>query len=444
MKSCSKGEIRRCRPLLGTFVEITARGKGIVDLERAIDAAFAAVAEVHQLMSFHDPQSDVSRMNRDAFPKGVTVHPWTWEVMNAARNLARESSGAFDVTVAPLLAGRNCLADSSCAAVRAASWRDIFPRRNFEVFFRRRVIVDLGGIAKGFAVDRAVDVLKQKGAASGIVNAGGDIRVFGSTSHKVHLRDPKSPVQFSAILSVRNRRDRYFGHLFRAGRIDRRTNAPQPDEFHQRHGGGARLHDRRCADEGCVRLARESCGLAGAISCGRIVARAQWCAILDVSLIMRHSRPDSIQLRHLQRYFLYAVVALLFLSGVAWTYWNYLAASPGDFETSAKTWAMKIHGAAAMAILVLIGMLLSNHVRFAWRAGRNRANGSVFLSAFAVLTITGYGLYYAGGERTACVDELDTSRCRPGFADLAACSHLSGKEDTPFGSISEPIASCVS
>jgi glucose uptake protein GlcU len=59
---------------------------------------------------------------------------------------------------------------------------------------------------------------------------------------------------------------------------------------------------------------------------------------------------------------------------------------------------MKIHGAAAMAVLVLIGMLLSGHVRFAWRARRNRANGSVFLSAFAVLTITGYGLYYAGGE----------------------------------------------
>jgi hypothetical protein len=114
---------------------------------------------------------------------------------------------------------------------------------------------------------------------------------------------------------------------------------------------------------------------------------------------MRHQRPDSIRLKHLQRYFLYAVVALLFLSGVAWTYWNYLTVSPGAFETSAKTWAMKIHGAAAMAILVLIGMLLSGHVRFAWRAGRNRANGSLFLSAFAVLTITGYGLYYAGGER---------------------------------------------
>jgi hypothetical protein len=120
---------------------------------------------------------------------------------------------------------------------------------------------------------------------------------------------------------------------------------------------------------------------------------------VDISFTMRHPRPDSIRLKALQKYFLYGVLALLFLSGVTWAYWNYLVASPTDFETSAKAWAMKIHGAAAMAVLVLIGMLLSGHVRFAWRARRNRANGSVFLSAFAVLTVTGYGLYYTGGER---------------------------------------------
>ena len=120
---------------------------------------------------------------------------------------------------------------------------------------------------------------------------------------------------------------------------------------------------------------------------------------MDISFIMRHPRPDSIRLKAVQKYFLYALLALLFFSGATWAYWNYLTASPGDFEAGAKAWAMKIHGAAAMAVLVLIGMLLSGHVRFAWRARRNRANGSVFLSAFAVLTITGYGLYYAGGER---------------------------------------------
>ena len=120
---------------------------------------------------------------------------------------------------------------------------------------------------------------------------------------------------------------------------------------------------------------------------------------MEVSFTMRRPRPDPIRLKRLQRYFLYGVLALLFLSGVAWTYWNYLVASSGDSEMSAKAWAMKVHGAAAMAVLVLIGMLVNEHVRLAWRAGRNRTNGSVFLSAFAVLTITGYGLYYAGGEK---------------------------------------------
>ena len=120
---------------------------------------------------------------------------------------------------------------------------------------------------------------------------------------------------------------------------------------------------------------------------------------MEVSFTMRRPRPDPIRLKRLQRCFLYAVLALVFLSGAAWAYWNYIALSLGDFETSAKAWAMKIHGAAAMAILVLIGMLLTGHVRFAWRAGRNRANGSVFVGAFGVLAVTGYGLYYAGGER---------------------------------------------
>ena len=113
---------------------------------------------------------------------------------------------------------------------------------------------------------------------------------------------------------------------------------------------------------------------------------------------MRHVPPDLIRLKAFHRRLLYGVLALLFLTGAAWAYWNYLVASPSDFEISAKTLAMKVHGAAAMAILVLVGMLLTGHVRSAWRARRNRGNGSLFLSAFGILTVTGYGLYYAGGE----------------------------------------------
>lgn len=113
---------------------------------------------------------------------------------------------------------------------------------------------------------------------------------------------------------------------------------------------------------------------------------------------MRHVSPDLILLTPFYRRLLYGVLALLFFSGAAWAYWNNLVSSPGNFQMSAKAWAMKIHGAAAMAILVLVGMLLASHVRFAWRARRNRGNGSLFLGAFGILTITGYVLYYAGAE----------------------------------------------
>ena len=66
--------VRRKQPLLGTFVEIATAGAARGELQEAVDDAFAAVAEVHRLMSFHDPQSDVSRLNREAFAAAVRVH----------------------------------------------------------------------------------------------------------------------------------------------------------------------------------------------------------------------------------------------------------------------------------------------------------------------------------------------------------------------------------
>jgi len=101
--------ILRARPLLGTFVEIAAAGVARSDLEAAVEAAFAAVATVHRLMSFHDPASDVSRLNRAAPVLGrargraVPVHPFTWQVLAAAADMSWRSAGLFDITVAPVL-----------------------------------------------------------------------------------------------------------------------------------------------------------------------------------------------------------------------------------------------------------------------------------------------------------------------------------------------------
>jgi len=179
--------------MLGTFVEVAGSGTNAASLERGIHAAFAAVEKVNRLMSFHDPDSDVSRMNRDAFPKSIIVHPWTWKVLETAQYFARESHGVFDIAVARLLASRGYLPRREYQPNNAATWRDIFLRKNCRVFFRRQLVIDLGGIAKGFAVDRAVAALKASGVKTGIVNAGGDLRVFGSISRIVHVRHPAKP-----------------------------------------------------------------------------------------------------------------------------------------------------------------------------------------------------------------------------------------------------------
>jgi len=152
--------VRRTQPLLGTFVEIAAAGAERGDLQQVIDEAFAAVAQVHRLMSFHDPHSDVSLLNREASTRAVAVHAWTYQVLQMATELHRQSAGVFDVTVAPLLQQRGLLprdADDPAPAMdqRSAEAAVELLGEGRVRYRRPRTRIDPGGIAKGFAVDRA-------------------------------------------------------------------------------------------------------------------------------------------------------------------------------------------------------------------------------------------------------------------------------------------------
>ncbi|MEO7597598.1 MAG: hypothetical protein ABIV50_01610 [Opitutus sp.] len=104
--------------------------------------------------------------------------------------------------------------------------------------------------------------------------------------------------------------------------------------------------------------------------------------------------------RRLRRWF-YTVFAVLFLSGVIWLALSLTqAASESDSEVRAAQPAlMKIHGAAAMASIFLLGVILPLHIRRGWKSGRNRTTGSVMIGLCAVLILSGYALYYAGGEQ---------------------------------------------
>jgi FAD:protein FMN transferase len=184
----SNRRVERAQPWLGTLVSIRVQGLPPAHAHRAIDAAFEEVATVHRLMSFHEAASDVSRLNTHAHSEPVSIHPWTREVLRWSLDFSALSDGCFDISVAAELVEWRLLPALPAASCRAqGTWRDIELRSDGRVYFHRPLWIDLGGIAKGYAVDRATDCLRRLGAAFSAVNAGGDIRVSGTHTERIAL-----------------------------------------------------------------------------------------------------------------------------------------------------------------------------------------------------------------------------------------------------------------
>lgn len=185
--------LRRARPLLGTLVEIEVAGADESALRLAVAAAFEEIARIQGLMSFREIDSDVGRLNRTAAQAPVQVSPDTFAVLEMAATIHAASGGAFDIAVAPQLVARGRLPNLFGSPLRtgAGSTRDIHLSSVCMVRFARPLAIDLGGIAKGYAVDRAIDRLAGFPAvATALVNAGGDIRVAGGGDVPIHVRHP--------------------------------------------------------------------------------------------------------------------------------------------------------------------------------------------------------------------------------------------------------------
>lgn len=190
--------VERMSPLLGTFVTIRASETGSLTAEQltaAIGDAFRAIERVEHLMSFHRADSDIGRLNRARPGARLRVHRWTYTVLREALHLNNVSGGAFDCNVGAVLARAGLLPRSgkAIAQCRQPMREAMALTRDGRVRLKHRVSIDLGGIAKGFAVDRAVRVLRDRGVRGGLVNAGGDLRVFGSDPQAVWVRCPSAP-----------------------------------------------------------------------------------------------------------------------------------------------------------------------------------------------------------------------------------------------------------
>lgn len=159
--------VRRARPVLGTLVDIGVPAGE----EAALLAAFEVMQQVQQRMSVFEPDSDLSRSHAADVGEPVAVHAWTAEVLQFAQAMQQQSAGLFDVALG--------------SGVWQLDWQD---EQAFLIRHQATTRIDLGGLAKGWAVDKAVEAALAHGTQAVWVNAGGDLRVQGLTLPLV-LRD---------------------------------------------------------------------------------------------------------------------------------------------------------------------------------------------------------------------------------------------------------------
>ncbi|MGA1980716.1 MAG: FAD:protein FMN transferase [Sedimentisphaerales bacterium] len=193
------------RVVMGTFARVIAVAADSNTAKGCIEAAFAEIEKVDKLMSDYKSDSEISELNRDGFKRAVKVSKSTYEVLRRSIEFSKLSGGAFDVTVGPLVdlwhsAGdANSLpTDAELQQARSKVGYDklILDANETSVrFVVEGMRVDLGGIAKGYAIDKAVEAMQKGGALGGMVIIGGEIQCFGSppagqNNWRIGLQDP--------------------------------------------------------------------------------------------------------------------------------------------------------------------------------------------------------------------------------------------------------------
>ncbi len=204
---------------MGTVAEILVVHDDVAQAQDAIDMAFARLRWVDATMSRFRHDSDIGRANAGAWKDAVVIRPETALVIGEALGWAEASHGTYDPGLARLveawdvthrtappepevfarLAGRHFY-----RGVELVTWRGR-PAIRFE---NPDIGIDLGGIAKGYAVDAAIAELEGNGIHDAVVNVGGDLRAIGRSPDgdwwQVGIRDPQSPSRTSDQLEVRN------------------------------------------------------------------------------------------------------------------------------------------------------------------------------------------------------------------------------------------------
>lgn len=190
---------------MGTIVEIILIGDNQKKAEKSALQAFQEIRRIEQLMSPTIEKSDVFRINQSAGRKWVRVSPETFYVIKKSIEISEQSDGGFDITVGPLIKLWQKAREKEeppskedlGRSLGLVGFRNIMISPDGKILLKREEMsIDLGGIAKGYAVDRAFELLKGMGYRNLIVNAGGDLKVGGmkfGEPWSIGIRDPRDP-----------------------------------------------------------------------------------------------------------------------------------------------------------------------------------------------------------------------------------------------------------
>jgi thiamine biosynthesis lipoprotein len=200
--ACAEWHLRE-EAIMGTRVAVELWSEDATLAARAMDAVIAEMRRTDELMSTYKPESQLSQVNAHAFERPVKVDREIIEVVTRSFEFSRLSEGAFDVTYASVgylydyRAHQRPTAEQVAAALPAVDWRQVAvdPQANTIRFLKPGMRIDLGGIAKGYAVDRSIELLRAMGIRHAMVNAGGDTRLLGDRRGKpwiVGIRDPRN------------------------------------------------------------------------------------------------------------------------------------------------------------------------------------------------------------------------------------------------------------
>lgn len=178
------------RLVMGTFARAVVIAEDSNTAKKCIETALAEIHKVDDLMSDYKSDSEISRVNKDGFKTAVHISQSTYEVLQRSIEFSKLTDGAFDITVGPLVdlfhsAEKKQVAPTKEQIAQAKSKVGFeklkLDEQNRTVKFSvDGMRLDLGGIAKGYAVDKAVEAMQTGGAIGGMVDLGGDIRCFGT------------------------------------------------------------------------------------------------------------------------------------------------------------------------------------------------------------------------------------------------------------------------